>query len=128
MLRNRKAKNIVKKPDSRRRPTLARSAVTTARGTPLPFFGLAKSLIGTSRSPLVESTSAGKRIASTVPTAKMTKANRSAHEAPMEATTMAMGAATAAPTTPAIDIRPLADTRVMGSGKSRGVAAALVTL
>ena len=66
---------IVQKPDSTLSPALQRNEKTIELGT-LKRFGLPVNV--TAFSPTEESACGGNRIASTVPMAKMTNANRSA--------------------------------------------------
>ena len=146
--------NIVKKPDSQRGPQLARSAKAMRRrdahppsssGSGRRRGGLVGAPAGTpavssssweplrnprDSSPWLESTRDGSRIAQTVPSTKIRKVSRSDHlgSGPIREASPASGAATAAPTTPAIEVRALAFTSVRPSGRIRGTAAARVTL
>jgi hypothetical protein len=58
----------------------------------------------------------------------MAKAYRRHHSGPIAEAAAAIGAETATPTTPAIDIRAFTVTRLRPFGSSRGAAAARVTL
>ncbi len=115
---------IVRKPESIRRPALQRRANTTSGGTrnlrlsPLRLTG--------SSSPCA-SALAGSRIERMVAPANTTNANRSDHWEPNVEASPASGAATAAPTTPASEIRLLALTSVKSAARSRGTVAARAT-
>ena len=85
---------IVQKPDSTLSPALQRNEKTIELGT-LKRFGLPVNV--TAFSPTEESACGGNRIASTVPMAKMTNANRSAHSDPKVAAPAASGPRTAPP-------------------------------
>ena len=134
--RSRNAMNMVRKPESQRGPQLARSANATGAGIRIrgrrgrPSVGCRSPWPGSSSmvpSPRLESTRSGSRIASTVASTKTAKPNRSDHSGPITDSAPAIGAATAAPTTPARPVRALALTSGRCSGVSRGTAAARVT-
>jgi hypothetical protein len=115
---------MARNPDIVRRPTLLRRPSTTERGmvTPRPVVRIAGS------SPAVESTWVGSRMATIVPATNSTKAQRSDHSGPMAAKPMASGAEMAAANVPVSEIRAFALTKVSASGRTRGTAAARVTL
>ena len=79
-------------------------------------------------SPREESTRSGSRMAWTVPTTKTTNATRSAQAGPASIATPPSAPPMSAPTTPAIDTREFALTRVVPGGSRRGTAAARVML
>ena len=127
--RSRNARNSSRKPENARSEPLARSAMTTADPTlVLRTIGPVSSRDSVvSVSPSVESTLAGSRSDSTMPTAKTRKAPRSDQPGPISDSRPARPAPRAPATMPASEIRALTSTRVPPSGSSRGTVADRVT-
>ena len=126
--RSTKARKNVRNPENARSAALARSARTTAPPTRYAAPGRVRpSHSDADPSPAAESTRAGSRIACTVAAAYARKASRSGQSEPISAKATPIGAATATPTTAAIDTREFAVTSATPSSSSRATAAARVT-